>query len=134
MGDQLLLLPRLPVLPVISKWTKLGLALDFWLVGCVHSVLSLVLRAAQQGLHYPQQVLSAGEDIGGALLGAEEGGVSWQQLAGSRLERTIRLAEDEQQHVSSAGLGLGHGTHAYSARALARPRSPKPSSNTAVAQ
>jgi hypothetical protein len=67
------------------------------LVGCVYSVLSLVLRAAQQGLHYPQQVLSAGEDIGGALLGAEEGGVSWQQLAGSRLERTIRLAEDEQQ-------------------------------------
>ena len=70
----LLLLPQLPVPPVISKWAKLGLALDLLLVGCVHSVLSLVLRAAQQGLHYPQQVLSAAEDIGGALLGAEEGG------------------------------------------------------------
>ena len=71
----LLLLPQLPVLPVISKWTKLGLALDFWLVGCVHSVLSLVLRAAQQGLHYPQQVLSAGEeDIGGGLAWCRRGG------------------------------------------------------------
>jgi len=80
--------PHLPVIPQTSKWTKLGSSLDFFMVSFVNGVLHHTLSQARRSLDYRVE--------GGGDAGAE---LSWRELAGQRLARTLTLSQDKSQHL-----------------------------------
>ena len=83
-----MLLPRMPALPVISKWTKLGPALDWFLVGSCNTILLQLFEEASKAFSYPQQTTDPDP--------AGEADVEWHRMAGFRLFRSLGFLGSEE--------------------------------------
>lgn len=103
----MVLLPRMPPEPVLAKWTKLLPSASFWLKANVHGLLLGLLTVASEGFQYPQRVETPGGGDGAAKYENGDAHVdadvelTWQQIAGARLQRTKGLlsAQEARFHI-----------------------------------
>eukprot|EP00959_Pyramimonas_sp_CCMP1952_P100677 2106010-Pyramimonas_sp.AAC.1 len=83
-----ILMRHMPSEPALSKWTKLMPCAKFcWQTG-VHGLLHELIKIAGRGFDYPQGAGPVG--IGDASADPDVE-LTWHQLAGSRLRRTLVL-------------------------------------------
>ena len=96
----LAMLPSVPSAPVVTKWTKLGPCLDFFLVAGIHATLGKLFNAVAAGFSCLQGLPPAATTDGGD--GGDEGQpekLNWHRLPGERLARSQQLTMHWEKHM-----------------------------------
>jgi hypothetical protein len=92
------LLRAVPTTPVLSDWTKLGPALDFYMVSEHQGILHALLTRAGWAMKFPQN-----RDPGP---GKDAGEIDWQAIAGSRYRRSMLCLQSQEERFHRTLLAL----------------------------
>ncbi|CAJ1420891.1 unnamed protein product [Effrenium voratum] len=106
------LMRKMPVVPLVSDWTKLMPNIDFFLSTDHQGLLSSLLAQASWAFKFPQKEPSMGEDGGDG----DSGKVDWHALAGRRFRRCRQMMEstDERWRRSMLAVILEPLRHCHS--------------------
>ncbi len=98
-----------PCTPTVSRWTKVGVCVDFWLRGSILCIFRNLLQMAVQDLSFDARTDMGGDDrfnVNNYTDAAEAAAEDFPAVAGRRLARTRELLGDRTHRTRLAILAV----------------------------